>query len=432
MSDEELVRFDETTRHVWPSHDDHSGDPFLDAALSSFHPSGFIREDAIERLAGWRNGRELRFLLLRVNDWVPQVRDAARTAVVARLTPGYAPHFARHLGLITRLQRSRRVDHSGLLRAISRLLATSVSRDALIQMMNDHRGETRRVILRILVESNPDDMELFRAMLRVDDPVIRLMAMRLLPVAENRDALEVLFDDPAGSVRAQALLMAADSPRLVSALLDRNANVRSVARHRLRDEGIDFAALYRNALNSDRAAAAIAGLSETGIRADVESIAPFLSHPRSTVRRAAIRAVMALGGDDYVDRVTELLCDRSRGVSSQARRSLMPHGSSMQAAKLWEMYESASEDHVWRNLLALMTALPKWESITLYVRATQDRAEARADLARRHVAQWNTFFNRRSSVPNARQLEALDTALSESSLDAGTVTVVRFGMRPFR
>jgi hypothetical protein len=432
MSDEELVHFDETTRSVWPSHDYHSTDRFLDAALPSFHPNGFRREEAIQRLAKWNDGRELRFLLLRVNDWVPQVRNAAREAVVARLTPGYVPHFARHLGLITRLQRSQRVDHSALLRTITQLLATSASRDVLIQSMNEHRGEARRVIVRILVENHSADVELFRALLRVHDPAIRLMAMQQLPVAENRDAFEALFEDPAGSVRAQALMMAADSARLRNALLDRNGTVRSVARHRLRDERIDYAALYRDALKSDGSVAAIAGLSETGGRGDAELLATFLSHPRALVRCAAIGAVMTLDGENYVDRVTQLLSDPSHGVSSQARRSLMSHGSRLDGVKLREMYGSASDDHIWRNLLALIGALPKWESITLYIRAMQDGEEERAELAREFIERWNTFFNRRPSTPTARQLGALDRALAESSLDAQTAASIRFGMLPFR
>ncbi len=419
MSDEELVRFDDTTRSVWPSHDYHSRDKFLDAALSSFHPNGFMREDAIQRLAEWHDGRELRFLLLRVNDWVPQVRDAARNAVVARLTRDYAPHFAKHLGLVTRLQRSRRVDHSGPLRAISQLLSSAP--DRLLQAMNEHRGEARRVIFRVLAESRADDAKLFRAMLHVDDPAIRVMAMRMLPVEENRDVFESVFDDPAGSVRAQALMLAADDSRLESALLDRNGAVRDVARHRLRDRGIDFAALYREALQGDRIAAAIAGLSETGTRADAGRVAAFLTHAHPSVRRAAVRAVLALGGEAYVDPVTPLLSDASRGVSSQARRSLMPHGATLHVPTLWAMYESASADHVRRNLLALMTALPKWESITLFVRAG----------AHEHIARWNEFFNRRPAAPTARQLQALEEALAKSALPEETVTVIRFSMRAF-
>ena len=410
-SDEELVRIDESARRYWAVYESASPDLLLDV----LHPSGFKREAAIQRLSKRRDGSELRYLLLRVNDWVPQVRDRAIAAVEARLTPEYAPHFAKHLGLVARLWRSRRVDHSDLLHAILQLMSS----DTLLRAMTEHRGDTRRVIFRILVDRNAADSELFRTMARFGDPAIRLAAMRTLPVEGNRDVFESLFDDPVGAVRAYALMMAADRERLQAALFDRNANVREMARYRLRDDGIDFAALYRTAVPS---LVAIAGLAETGTRADVTIVAPFLEDPRATVRRAAIRTVLTLGGDDYVDRVLPLLSDESRGVSSQARRSLMPHGPVLDAATLWTLYESTTADYVRRNVLTLMTALPRWESITFFVRA----------LAHEHIARWNEFFNRRPSAPTTRQLQALDEALAQSSLPEETIQMIRFSMRASR
>jgi hypothetical protein len=129
--------------------------------------------------------------------------------------------------------------------------------------------------------------------------------------------------------------------------------------------------------------------------------------------------VLLLGGEAYVDSVTPLLCDESRGVSSQARRSLMAYGASLHAPTLWALYENASADHVLRNLLALMMALPKWESITLFVRAR----------ANENIARWNESFNRRSTTPSAHQLQALEEALAKSSLPAETVALIRFSMR---
>src|ERR1051326_2316679 len=46
--------------------------------LASFHFNGYIREGALRRLGDVFNGTELPFLLLRLNDWVPQVRSTDR------------------------------------------------------------------------------------------------------------------------------------------------------------------------------------------------------------------------------------------------------------------------------------------------------------------------------------------------------------------
>lgn len=43
--------------------------------MASFHRSGFVREAAVRALERMTTGAELKFLILRLNDWVPNVRD---------------------------------------------------------------------------------------------------------------------------------------------------------------------------------------------------------------------------------------------------------------------------------------------------------------------------------------------------------------------
>src|SRR6185312_3917797 len=45
---------------------------------ASFHASGHVREAAVRLLDEVETGAELRFLLIRLNDWVPAVRSAAQ------------------------------------------------------------------------------------------------------------------------------------------------------------------------------------------------------------------------------------------------------------------------------------------------------------------------------------------------------------------
>lgn len=65
----------------------------------SFHPNGYVREAAVKRLASVSDSSEVRFLLLRLNDWVPEVREAApgrSRAAPERLRDHlYAIFFAR-------------------------------------------------------------------------------------------------------------------------------------------------------------------------------------------------------------------------------------------------------------------------------------------------------------------------------------------------
>ncbi len=72
--------------------------------LVSFHPNGHVREAAIQRLAEIHTGEELPFLLIRLNDWVMEVREKAHDAVILRMDPSYAEHFLRHIALVLRLE----------------------------------------------------------------------------------------------------------------------------------------------------------------------------------------------------------------------------------------------------------------------------------------------------------------------------------------
>ena len=58
-------------------------DYFWVLALGSFHPKGYYRQVCLEEIAGYPNA--LPFLVLRLNDWVGQVRLAAARAVLTRL-----------------------------------------------------------------------------------------------------------------------------------------------------------------------------------------------------------------------------------------------------------------------------------------------------------------------------------------------------------
>ncbi len=63
--------------------------------LASFHKSGYVRETATQQLALQRTGEELPFLLIRLNDWVSEVREVATKAVRARLEPSMRSIFSR-------------------------------------------------------------------------------------------------------------------------------------------------------------------------------------------------------------------------------------------------------------------------------------------------------------------------------------------------
>src|SRR5260370_13863650 len=90
--------------------------------MASLHFSGYVRDEALRKLTDAQDGAELPFLLLRLNDWVQEVRHTAHLLVRERLTTKYAPFFVSNIALGNRLRLVRRGQQGEIVGAISSLL----------------------------------------------------------------------------------------------------------------------------------------------------------------------------------------------------------------------------------------------------------------------------------------------------------------------
>ncbi|HYF77635.1 MAG TPA: hypothetical protein VD973_10915 [Symbiobacteriaceae bacterium] len=414
--------------------------------LSSFHGNGFLREEAVRRLSLLDDGSELPYLLLRLNDWVYRVRQTAYDAVAARITPEYIGHFVRSLALVVRLERVQRADLRGLLDRINLLLSSADAAPALVEAMRSGHTETRRASFRFLVSGEPEDLvQRLRIALRVGDPVIRLRAAVLAVDRWDQNQLPALLDtlwrDAAAPVRLEALVAWVNrfpeqaGGKLMDALRDPSASVRGQARYYIRQRGgLDIASVYRDALAAalpEKLVVTLSGIAETGGPADAAHIAPYLTHPSAKVRRTAIRGVMTLAGDRYVRQVLERLFDDSSSVSRQAAKFLEPHAAGIGTPTLWALFEVAPSTHVRQNLLRLVAAMPKWESIGYMVRAAASGDLATAALAREYVRRWNARFNQNQTAATGEQVARLAAALTVAGghLDERELASLRFTVR---
>lgn len=395
--------------------------------LVSFHPSGYLREIAVRRLTQTTNGQELPFLLLRLNDWVAPVYQLALAAVQERVTPQYADALVRNIILVFNLAGQTRHQHGPVLSAITALLKRSECDTALQQGMAASDNWVRRLCFRILREA--DDARLPEAssrMLADSDPVIRQAAAHCvrvkLPDDEVRTLLPLMKRDRSLPVRREALYACLERlPELApaelrGALLDTNAAMRGIARYHLRQSGeMDVPAFYREALRNSATpsglATAIGGLGETGTAVDVGLILRHLSHPLTKVRRAAVRGISRLDGDNQIGALLAALADERPGVAHEAREALRPRLSLLDDDTLWRLFKMAAQLHVRRDVLALLASLPKWGSIPFLVEAAADGDPLIREAASKQVRNWSSRYNSSFARPTLVQLARLEEAL---------------------
>ena len=395
--------------------------------LVSFHPSGYIRELAVRRLTQITGGRELPFLLLRLNDWVAPVYQTALMAVQERVTPRYAEAFVRNIMLAFNLAGQKRHEHEPVLSAITALLKRPECDAALRQGMAAPQKQVRRLCFRVLWEA--DDVRLSEGVMRMladSDPVIRHSAAHCVRVKLPDDTLRALLplmkQDASLPVRREALYACLERlPELApaelrAALLDANAAMRGIARFHLQNSGrFDIPALYRQTLTTSvqpsELSTAISGLGETGTPLDVGLILPYLPHPAAKVRRAAVRAVSRLDGDNRIEVILSLLADERPSVTREACMALRPRLGLLADGLLWRLFGTQAQPHARRGILTLLASLPKWEGIPFLIEAAVDDDALIQEQATEQLRGWSSGYNRSFIRPTSAQLARLEEAL---------------------
>jgi hypothetical protein len=393
--------------------------------VASFHPSGFIRQAAVEQLCASNSGSVLLFLLIRLNDWVENVRRVAQSCVEARLQPEHLGSFVDALPLILKLRVAGRVDHGPLLHRIRSFLTTEAGIKALEAALDAQDQLVRRFAYRLIAESPHTHLpSILDRAFRDSDPIIRRWAAEQIEHTGDRDRQRPLLvramSDRIGRIRADGLgrfaVLFPDEARehMMGALLDRAPAVRSAAQvWARRSANIELVAFYQDHLHGDsptQIRAAIAGLGETGTAADISQLLPFLKDERVAVRRAALGGVGRYTSN-YTPSVTEALLDESPAVSRLAFHVLADNIPLIDVETLWHQFSEQHPYHVRRNILALLNHLPKWERIVYLLRATGDSDPQIAALAFEEVRRWMARFNTSFVMPSKTQLQRVQDEL---------------------
>lgn len=284
-------------------------------AMYTMHSSGYRRESAVRRLALAADPSPwLPYLLLRLNDWVHEVRESAASAVRRLLSPEYVDAWAKILGLITLLSQRTRVTNAWVIAALPAVFAEQRGQELLAQAILSPDRLTARTAFAIARQSSTgQDAGLIWHALKSHDLVLRkhaaVHAANFSDASERAKLLDAMWRDRYMPVRRLALYAELKSPahvrgpRLMQSLMDTNGSMRHAARVYLRDDrevaptGFDARLFYLTEINQATVRAlsiAIAGLGETGTAEDATLLKTFLSHTQSGVPKAATLALQQL------------------------------------------------------------------------------------------------------------------------------------------
>jgi len=396
--------------------------------LASFHNDGYVREAAVNGLSALDDGQELPFLLIRLNDWVTPVREAAAQAVSARLRPEYAAHFLRNLRLVLRLQACGRTNRA-LVDSVCELLRKPECREVLQSGMKSGDRSLRWASFQLAAGAEQSVRSIIvKAALTDTDSVARAWAVRrFLPEVAATELPSVaipMLSDRFMPVRRDALwALATKCPALATealkrGLLDRHVGIREVARHFLSaDAGFDVHHFYLEAMEAGDAStlgAVIRGLGETGKAEDAARVVPFLEAPKPQVRRAAVYAVGKLNAEPFGAKLIRLLADETPGVSREALKALTPKARHQSLEELWRLFTLEQRVFVRRNVLMLILYFGKWQKLPPILLACADKDVRLAGLAQAALRDWLRNYNRSFAEPTRTDFEKIQDALKQA------------------
>lgn len=365
----------------------------LGVLVASFHPDGYVREAATARLAELEGPVATPALALRCGDWVPQVRERARSA------------FERRLGrdVVGTLESAGEVALLASRRQAGVWLATTIDRhlrqttDAQISaLVRSPDPLVRRVARAVAVEQVRLDVpQLLALNVREGDLPSRLIcgraAIEIAASTKDLDVLRRMAADQSAQLRQAALTAldeAVETEAVKEGLQDRAGSARAVAQRLVRSSGGDPAEIYRtNAAATPPSAWAVAGLGETGSRDDRVIIEPVLHDPRPRVRAEAIRALRRLDVVEH-ERITSFLSDPSPAVVKQAVMALEPHARHVDLGPLRDVLRAGQAMHTRQGAYRLLRARDPWTRLTTNLELLGDQSDELSTRARADIGAW--------------------------------------------
>ncbi|RBL90146.1 HEAT repeat domain-containing protein [Chitinophaga flava] len=251
-------------------------------AISSLNGDGYLREKAVKRLAALQTPEAIPFLIYRLADWVPQVRQSAIEALTPLTRPDFIDAFVTHLPLLQWLRQVQRTDPGPVAEEIRDFIIHR-NRAIVLQHFSRYPDKARLILAQQLSASYAGDSRELSIFIRDQLYLIRLQALEHFGDLSTT-AIEKLLTDKSPKVRIHTLYKlqgAANFHNIIQRFIaDDAASIRSFARFVLKENEIDYKTIYYNNLQENRQiSGSMAGLAETGAKEHAAAVERFLHHP---------------------------------------------------------------------------------------------------------------------------------------------------------
>lgn len=397
-----------------------------DLLLMAEHWNGFKRENAVRRLGMLGNPVAIPKLIVRVNDWVPQVREAARTALIKLMTPKNAKAFAESLPDLFHLKTCGRDNHSEFIANVQAYLLKDENAESIREAALSLGPKVARIAVRLCFDHSLIDRdELVTKCLSHPDIIVRnIAADRIREISGSTlvELLEVAIKDPFMPIRREAFqIYLKSNPKqgeiiANTFLFDRHISIRELAITYLFRKGVNVRGIYFSVISSayesiSRKKFSILGLAYLNAKEKVPSISQYLASESPSIRKSAIQALEKLMGEEAKSLLVAALDDPSPAVAKESSRLITKLKLKFNSNEIYKSINMQGHSHTLVLAIGAMKKSNKWERLIFLLKALGESSDgnlSNKDAIQSELVKWDIDFNRSSSQPSNLQIQMID------------------------
>ena len=372
--------------------------------VATLSGNGYTREFAVRFLGGLLHPRAVPFVLLRLGDWVEQVRQVASTSLQELMKIGIANELLEYHRLIERLLGVQRIDLRPVVEELQTYLRSEDNRPTVLAALNQERVPLRLFVYRLLEDELTD--ALASRVVADSAPSVRVWFARRLTRTSREgcaDLVTILLHDKSSRVSTAMISSLSEQEirdfhdTFLDLAFSDAQSVREAVRYALRGSSLDFAAESRRRIlevPGEVAPGVVASLGETGNQSDYSLVEPFLTSKRSRIREAAVEAAARLGQDQAIERILPLLDDASGRVRRAVVRMLAGANVHPVLTSVRSILQCGTVGGQ-KQGLRLLALQGGWESLLDLLGALQSSFESVREQAWREFVAWYSRYGSR-------------------------------------
>lgn len=397
--------------------------------IASLNSSGYVRENAVKELARIKNGDGLKFILLRLGDWVAAVRKAATEGTLSFLEITYIDDLLKQLPTIDWLLKVERVDLSELHDRVVQFILSQDFSEEFYNKIKRLDDKTRLRFYKAFLSNKHPTKEQIGKISADKNFLVRLELIKHLSAFDTDTQKELIagfMHDQSARVRLDALYASKNfSPyfdnQINELLSDETASVRELSRHLLKDKRINFTTLYRQRIAEQQfLSGSLLGLSETGNSEDLPIFEQYINAEKSKLVVACLTAINKFNADRAQQYSLELLVHPIKKVRDKAVEVLTKSSDAATLQKVRDIYAKSNFD-VKKTILKLYNKVGGWNIVGDLLLALADENANIQNLGWQLLDKWKTKATRLFTTPPATEIERANKIYS--SLDTSTLNL---------